>query len=282
MTKLCKEKMVNVACDKPVHVAMIALASLVLVDADRLQYDITMLGPVRPQHNPITMLGLGKRLSDRDTMRSQGTDTTPASDECVSENEQFVNFNPFLNGLLDSGETDDVEYDDYYDYMDETGCSQDEVGDIFCDYSEFTGITRDYCVDHGGVLYNLSGLENCRYNGDEPIEITTRTSNIFICLGSSCEIENVVHELNGDAEASWSETQCTFSLSYDGQTIVDNLQIDSSSIENLTVDKKSEKHNTSKGTKGNKENKGKSSKSTKKTKSKKDKKSTKKAPKRRN
>jgi len=180
-----------------INVAVLSSASLILVNADTDFY---------PEHSPLIMGSLGARINDGGREH--------LSNKCISETNKLHDINPFLDGLLDDAENDDVQYDDYDNYHEKVNCYQKQNNDIICDWSDFTSATSK-CVNRGGVRHRLKGIEKCVY-GDEGNFIETKavSKNMFICIGRSCIVQNVVNQLSEDADAAYDKTKCTFSYSY--------------------------------------------------------------------
>lgn len=186
-----------------IHVALLSFSYLTLVNAD-----------IRPEHSLLVMGWLGThgpRMSDGDE--------SPISEECISETHEFDDINHFLEGLLDHDENDDVQYDDYDYYQDNVSCTQNEASDVLCNWEDFfTADTKHICEQQGGVFHSLMATENCAYDSEDGIgamNLRAFHRNIFICIGISCELPEIVQKLSRDAMVAYGPTSCTLSYSED-------------------------------------------------------------------
>lgn len=85
--------------------------------------------------------------------------------------------------------------------------------ELFCDFDYLTGTTQEHCEDTGGNLYNLKIEQKCieEIPGFGQYMIDLLHINAYICLGVSCEVQNILYKLEEEAVGDGVD-ECPISL----------------------------------------------------------------------
>lgn len=119
--------------------------------------------------------------------------------KCDSENNAMTYINPLLRDIYTDDYIDDDEigdYDDFIYYREDQPYCKVENEEIFCNLELMTYITRNQCKLYGGLLYKFNAEEQCEEDG---MIIRRKYDNGFICIGVSCDIEDILDMMNEDA-----------------------------------------------------------------------------------
>jgi len=147
----------------------------------------------------------------------QPTTTSPASlalynsPQCELEMVKFDGLNVLFR--------DDVDVDPYCIERNETPTSID----YFCDFAYLTELTQESCENTGGDLYNLKLEQECAEEIPDfgAYTINVLRVNAYVCLGMSCEVQNLLRKLEEETlrdtsnscmvslTAEWIQTQST-------------------------------------------------------------------------
>jgi len=132
---------------------------------------------------------------------SPSSPTQYNSPQCELEMTKFDDFNILFS--------DGVDVDPSCIERNETPFSID----YFCDFAYLTEKTQENCEYTGGDLYNLKIDQECVV---EISDLAAYTINIlrvngYICLGVSCEVQNLLRKLEEEALGDTSKS-CSVSL----------------------------------------------------------------------
>jgi len=85
--------------------------------------------------------------------------------------------------------------------------------DYFCDFAYLTKKTRESCEHAGGDLYNLKIDQECSVEISDfgAYTINILRVNGYICLGVSCEVQNLLRKLK-EEELGDTSNSCSLSL----------------------------------------------------------------------
>lgn len=140
-----------------------------------------------------------------------------ASDRCLEKTNEFKDINRIFGEDLDSG-CNEVASDH--------SCNEKEdcvyYDEVSCDFSSLTQVTRDNCVNDGGVLHRVQGINNCTEKeewegGSYLSQSVTNWEGIYVCIADSCDLDRDLEMIV--RKSTDMPSSCTFTFDASAPTV---------------------------------------------------------------